>query len=271
MERCIFCPHPAKRSSEHIWPQWFTTYIPRRFTHTIDETSLVEFANGGQVRRLHQRGILTRPGDPGDQRLKVVCAPCNNGWMSTLRVRARPFLEPLVKGDTAAGSSGHGLRSIAAWAAMFTIVYEQADLRTRTISETERFDFRLKRDIPTHWTVWEARHHGSQEMYCWHRCMDIVAELPLSFPDRIRDPANTQVTTLTIGKLLLQTISSGSEFVNGKALATFRSYGNAFGLTRLWPPVEAPTHLGIAVIGHEGVSIIATALSDALGVRKIGT
>lgn len=70
-----------------------------------------------QVRRVKTSG------DARGRKLKIVCVPCNGGWMSSLQSLVKPVLGPLLLSNKKALSlRKQGI--LAAWATMFTMVYE---------------------------------------------------------------------------------------------------------------------------------------------------
>lgn len=70
--------------------------------------------------------MRTRSGEPQSGRLRVVCASCNNGWMSDLQQEAKPHLLPLIKGETYL-LHRNAQKTLAAWIAMFAMVAEHVD------------------------------------------------------------------------------------------------------------------------------------------------
>ena len=70
--------------------------------------------------------MRTRSGEPQSGRLRVVCASCNNGWMSDLQQEAKPHLLPLIKGETYL-LHRNDQKTLAAWIAMFAMVAEHVD------------------------------------------------------------------------------------------------------------------------------------------------
>ena len=83
---CAFCPATANFSGEHIWSKWMRKlFKSKKF-------------------RFHQRNssgkIVKEWSLPGiDLKAKVVCKPCNEGWMSRLEAQhAEPAMADLLIG-----------------------------------------------------------------------------------------------------------------------------------------------------------------------------
>jgi hypothetical protein len=54
--------------------------------------------------------------------VKVVCEPCNNGWMSRLETEAQPFILDLLAGAGVLGA--YGLQVIGRWAVKTAMMFE---------------------------------------------------------------------------------------------------------------------------------------------------
>src|SRR5579871_3463184 len=84
---CAFCPKEAKISGEHLWSDWICELFP---------DIRVKFRKwaAGDI------DVNEWVADSIEHRLKVVCKPCNEGWMSTLESKhAKPAMKPLILSD----------------------------------------------------------------------------------------------------------------------------------------------------------------------------
>src|SRR5262249_31198261 len=88
--RCIFC-NSLGLTREHMWADWLRNYIPR----VVQEHHV---AVNTFFPKNPQNALRRRTGDPHSTRIKCVCRTCNNGWMSQLQKRAKPYLVPMLKG-----------------------------------------------------------------------------------------------------------------------------------------------------------------------------
>lgn len=106
---CIFCGAPAD-SREHLLPNWLGSIFPS------DEPA-VHFREVGGVKKSWQRARF-------DEKTKVVCKECNEGWMSQLEQFAKPILAgPISRG----GACALDLRAqwiAAQWAAKTSYVFQ---------------------------------------------------------------------------------------------------------------------------------------------------
>ena len=82
-KKCIFCLREAKMSGEHIWSDWMGKLLPaksRYYMRHLDPVTKTES-------RWQSSGL--------DMTTKVVCEPCNNGWMSQLENRVKAVLKDM--------------------------------------------------------------------------------------------------------------------------------------------------------------------------------
>src|SRR5271154_5895906 len=161
---CAFCGSGGKISDEHYWPIWLRKYVPlssARTVHIVTRRTM----RAGRRQEISGKGPLHRHGDPGSQSLSVACEQCNNVRMSQLQERAKPAVLPLIQDDWP-NLTEFERRSIGAWATMFTMVYEFADIGTLITTPQEREQLRLTRDPPAHWVIWAGRYKGKKR---WQR------------------------------------------------------------------------------------------------------
>ncbi|MER7919052.1 MULTISPECIES: hypothetical protein [unclassified Streptomyces] len=83
-KKCIFCPSNAD-SAEHVLPDWLNRWGP---------------GGGSGVRQLNVNGTpVIENGGPFSKKLKIVCRPCNNVWMSGMETEVRPTLVRVFEWD----------------------------------------------------------------------------------------------------------------------------------------------------------------------------
>jgi hypothetical protein len=150
--RCVFCGAPAD-SQEHVWPNWAALML----------------ADEGPLPHLHQ---ITQEGRPDEERnyskdaytvtVGVVCAGCNNGWMSDLESRAKPHLEPMLRGH---GRALHesGLRTLATWALKTAMMAEHMHGAQRRAIPREEYAYLFEHGEPSpRIRVWMATYAGAR-------------------------------------------------------------------------------------------------------------
>jgi hypothetical protein len=159
---CIF-REPTKLhkplSREHVWGEWLKDYIRPEINkhHFLYE----EVGKPGTPIRAT---FTLRAGDHLYSKVKVVCKECNNGWLSDIQKRAKPYLIPLIEGRSAVMGAAE-LEIIAAWCVMATMTGEYLTRypTANAISQGERHWLRDHGTPPPHWRVWL----GHYQRYRW--------------------------------------------------------------------------------------------------------
>jgi hypothetical protein len=77
--RCVFCDAPAN-SREHAFPAWLTKVAP----------------GTGPVVNFRESGAVTWKTGGFDQKIRHVCATCNQGWMSELEQDSMDLVTSLI-------------------------------------------------------------------------------------------------------------------------------------------------------------------------------
>lgn len=94
-----------------------------------------------------------------DWTAKVVCEPCNNGWMSEIESRhAKPYMSDLIAGKLDIPISRSHAKSIALFAFKTTAVLEHLNRRrtVRFFSRQARHRFKQTLEIPITVRMWMA-------------------------------------------------------------------------------------------------------------------
>jgi hypothetical protein len=258
MHKCIFCDYPATLTKEHIWPAWLRDFIPReavspdRALHTTGLSWIDE--NDQRRETMNVRSNLAQPGEMMDQKLAIVCGRCNGGWMSQLQERAKPFLIPRIQNDWSQQLNEWGQRTLPVWASMFTMVVEQADPNTVATSQRDRTALKLTRDPVPGWMVFLGRNTGVPGKF-HHIAWGVDAP-----------GMNTNVTTFTVGGLLLQTMSSQVEFWEtiGFAKTGTEFYADDLGFHRIWPPRSPQLGMPARIYSDQDFVSVSSALKRGM-------
>jgi hypothetical protein len=151
--KCVFCGAPAD-SQEHVWPNWAASLL-------ADEGPLPHFqqviqeGRPGEERRFSKHAYSVTVG--------VVCKKCNNGWMSDLELRVKPYLEAMLHGRGRDLHEG-GLRTLGAWAlkTSMMMVEQLYGAKRRVIPEVEHAHLFEHREPSERVRVWMASYAWSQ-------------------------------------------------------------------------------------------------------------
>jgi hypothetical protein len=208
--------------------------------HSDSTTHRVTFGTlntkSGQYELLRDElGPIAQKGDHRSRGLRVVCRGCNSGWMSQIQNNAKPALLPLLQGRRYIPNREQQ-RRIAAWAVMFTMVFEFADKLTIAVDGTQREHFKRHMRPPKNWMVWVASFSGTaQSGTAFHRGLGLVDdENP---KNAVAHECNTQLTIGAAGAFCFLTFYTAHDFVLTEGGSKLRLLCANLGMRRVWPPV----------------------------------
>jgi hypothetical protein len=156
-DRCIFC---GKRpvTDEHLISQWASAVldedprpvqqpagIHRRYTRHLGKESRKEWRNDRRAEFV----------------AKCVCADCNAGWMGLVETRARPFLEPMIRGASV-NLHAEACEAPATWLALKSIIERYTQSPVVPVEQAILREFYALRRPPLHWHIWVTRYVGTQ-------------------------------------------------------------------------------------------------------------
>ncbi len=214
-------------TKEHVLPNWLRAIFPRlpTDTHTFGSINMVNIPTAGPV------PLPTRKqgqGQAGSKKVKVVCKACNIGWLSAMEEATKPILERLVYGMPGTLTVAEQ-RLLATWVAKTIMVAEFLEPKQIAISQSEREDFRLKREPGKHWQIWAAFYTGEKWMMggIFHHGVGLHRP-PVPARARLN---NTQYSVVGLGRLLAICLSSEADWLTFGLHKEFE-----VAVHRLWPP-----------------------------------
>lgn len=151
--RCIFCDG-VPISREHVWAEWMRPYLPAG-----DGAQLIHESRLDNDLIRTRPGPLHRKGDARSQKLKVVCVPCNTGWMSVIQNQTKPVLLPLLLKRRKVLTQ-QKQKALATWATMFAMIYETTVPDYAATSAVQRTAFKARQEPPEYWSFWCAPFDG---------------------------------------------------------------------------------------------------------------
>ena len=222
---CIFCGG-RPLSHEHVWDKWMKQYIPRDLPTTETYSAIVH--------QTHKESkAYSQSGDPHSRRLRVVCKRCNSGWMSRLQERAKPFLIPLIKGDSTT-LDVDTQRIVSAWAALKVTVAEYHEKNRVTITPDNRAHLMETNEAPPNWKIWIGRYgRGEWSGHWMHNALPVYPKENVpDFPTGGIPPPNTQTTSFVAGQLYIHAMSSALP----RAVEMFQFVGSGSAkIACIWP------------------------------------
>jgi hypothetical protein len=237
---CVFCG-AKPTTNEHVFPQWLLEVIPGagRLKHTWAAPE----GSDSQSREWTT--------DVLDFKAKVVCGPeCNNGWMERLETRARPFLEPMIRGHRST-LLPEGAETIAHWGlktAMMVDFAQEAEHRSVPASVYPEL-YAAKGVLP--------------QTFVWVAACDFGAGALGRARTLHLEPADPQQVgfgaTLCVGHLVIEIIRVPIE--DEKTLEIRGQL--APGIRRLWPYTNVITWPPPVVFDREEVSELGTLIEKS--------
>jgi hypothetical protein len=113
----LFCDR-TDLTLEHVWPDWVSKFLfgaPERGRFTATR---FEGAKRSPVGKPFKASEL-------NHKARVVCARCNNGWMSEVETHAKGVLRPLLRGDDTILNQ-YDQATLRAWVVLRSMILERA-------------------------------------------------------------------------------------------------------------------------------------------------
>lgn len=234
--KCIFCGVSGKLSREHVWAAWLRGYLPSDRGVNQVASRLGRIGNAVEFSVTDMR--VTETAHYGDKTLRLVCAKCNNGWMSRLQNRVKPHLIPLMT------SSGDGVIAEVAldilrkWLVMTTMVAEFTDMSGNSeaiaISEEDRASFARTLAIRDHWRIFIGRGaDGLQKSGYDHFAVPVNL---IWFSPPLRQREIVQASTMVIGDFVAYVFTSATKMAWDNAVPADKSDSSILRkLQPIWP------------------------------------
>lgn len=225
---CIFCPFVGELTKEHILPHWMRPHLPS-YDGVAYEGKLWRRTSTGEELPPQVKS-LKGTGEHRSQTLKVVCAPCNNVWMSQIVNGVRAAIEPLMLGRWDE-LSVEVQRKIATWFALHNMVYEQFWSGLQITSEADRRKFMADRDPGARRFIWIAKTSDGSAIPTFARFMGSGKPGVSS--------QMTLVLAAAVGQVALISIYDPSGVIVEERMQRIEELLNMIGL-RVWPLTENP-------------------------------
>lgn len=135
---CVGCAQPLTGASrEHVLPEWLAKEV------FIPDAQLKQYRRDEDA----QKQDLLRAHGLNNFVVKNVCEDCNNGWMSELENRAKPFILDLMNEDqTIKGHALDGKLALSRWATKTAFMIASTQQNQTTLPWTPFTNMRSNRD-----------------------------------------------------------------------------------------------------------------------------
>src|SRR5208337_3743580 len=181
--QCLFCANNAN-SKEHACPLWIL--------------KMRKDKNWGPIKRTVE-GRPTKITASAEVKIKAVCQPCNNGWMSGLETENKSLIGGLLN-DRPLPLDTSQQRSLARWTLKTAMVLDGVTKeRNRFYTRSECENLYLKSVIPDRTTIWVGRYYRTGYS------LD-GTEVWIDLPGTPR-VAKICATTIVVGHLVIQSVT----------------------------------------------------------------
>jgi hypothetical protein len=215
--RCAFC-NASGTSQEHIWPDWAAKYMAtegavRHYLNVVQE------GKDDQDRSWPQKAFSMTVG--------AVCRECNNGWMSELESRTKPFFEAAFQGRGRLLHAGMQ-RELAAWAVKTAMMVERQQGPARHVILPEEYRHLYEHREPSaRILIWMASYSGTVSTAVGHMYgLDVTMEFD---PNPDRGQRDIWGSTVVFGPVVFHLLGT-----NVPGLLEDVTM-NTLGVHRLWP------------------------------------
>ena len=196
---CAFCGTTNKIEAEHVWPHW----AARRFENDDTFTYYRQFVGAGY----EPEAPYTWLQKPFDWKVRAVCKPCNNRWMSDLETAAKDALFGSAFSRHERELPRGAQRTLAAWAIKTAMMVECTNVPSRRgIPRVEYRHVWKRREPSANVRIWLASYAGERA---------VALALPFGIdvgvhrlPDRERGERHVWGSTILFGPVVFQILGS---------------------------------------------------------------
>lgn len=252
---CVFCGS-RPLTFEHVIPKWVSKLPAIRDVLEADKTHGKPHHLGKNVLDFEGQTIALELVERGKKfplnaiEVKVVCDPCNSGWMSALEVEVAPYLIPMIHRETTVLSVPQ-LANLAKWCIKTSMMFEFNDYSTISFSDEQRRALHRSATIPAGIHVRAARFEDDFPLRLAHSGGGVGNRA------RTQQHGTLGATGIVLGKVaFLVHNASNPEFVN---LVANRTSGRQELWHQIWPPSVPDTVTHVAwgpgtPVGHEDIT-----------------
>lgn len=207
---CRFCLGTGA-SKEHVFPEWMQKAFPIRETAYKRSFGSVNALPG--VNRPEMDTNELRQGDIFSRKVRKYCTGCNSGWMGDLQEEAKPFLLPMMLGQSLTLDDS-AFRSIAKWITMTSIVVDSANppLENAVTRRERRAFYQAKHPF----LGWQIRVGHFAEHSTWRMYHHFTSRLLVSSsPETIREGRHEYVAVqlVIVGNLFYHVVMTSLPFL----------------------------------------------------------
>ncbi|RYG99421.1 MAG: hypothetical protein EON58_04000 [Alphaproteobacteria bacterium] len=198
---CVFCGG-IPLTKQHIIGDWTKKIIPPnsdKFLHSVNLNTVNE-ETGELIHIPFAKGKQTGNGSWSSQRIKCVCAKCNNEWMNDLEKPVMWYIEYLALSPINSPIKSIKGNLLLPWMALVTIIIKQMDAVTSAFPSERCFEFKRDKMPGSDWKMWIGIIEGESFRNAWHS----------SFPSQDDNIPDSAFCCWCIGKVAFLTFHTGN-------------------------------------------------------------
>lgn len=230
--KCIFCLVNNANSREHFYSEWMHGLLPEFPERSYSGKIIDEHPKTGELIHYQKR---VKPGHLHTKKIKAVCRSCNNEWMSAVESAAKPFLEPMIKGEYITLDAS-ALAIVTRWATLKAIISEHDRPENAVTPQTDRTAFMEHGTIPSFFSIYILSHNCPARSGYMRRSQTISLTKDGPVPPLEGRQKNTQQISVILGSVFL--------YINAARVDNFRIEDwlpmPAVEAFRIWPTNRIP-------------------------------
>lgn len=235
---------------------WLTEIIPIEIHLHSQQGKKVKLVSGAIQEAPHYREFNK---STNRKTVKIVCADCNNGWMSSLEDTALPILGPLIKGQITKVTQDQ-LKIIVRWSALRAIINEFTQIETLSIPIAVRDIVMKGLDLPSLWLTWIGWFDCKELSIRSHHTGARTYPIGTSREKINKMSYNAQSTTLVLGKLVFYML-----YMQDEALLKRMVESPTPELENIYPLLPKDyTHIPLNPVNNNNIRNMTGFLSDIM-------
>ncbi|SHO55403.1 hypothetical protein [Vibrio quintilis] len=204
---CIFCGQSGL-TKEHFWPDWFGKQLGKNEAAKYIDGSIQATPKLDDA----EKKINTRSGCVATKKFRVVCATCNNGWMSALEEKVKPILQNAIT-PCDMKLDRQQLQLFSMWVTMKTMLAEHTKQKTNSTPKEDLRRFCKKQTIPEYFKIYIAK-HDTNDICAYSRTSVRLGTVATAESHIGKIENNTQATSFLVGQLFIYVFSCTEPSLN---------------------------------------------------------
>lgn len=241
--QCIFCQGHGM-TKQHIWPNWISrseiaaksnTAREANNTQNLQNIRLEYDPNNKLTTVIPVNKNIIHQGSRLSRKVRMVCAKCNNEWMSIIENKCKELVIALQSFKNVKLNYKNQL-DLATWITILTVIAEFTDVPSKRIPVKERRDFYENKTPIEGWQIWIGKYNGTEwDLRYQHRGKSMGASGIKDGMGEKEDifEASAQCSTFVMGGLAIFVVSPGIG-LNPDYFSS--SYIN--NMAKIWPASE---------------------------------